>query len=610
MFASSIRKKLTALLLAVTVIPIIISMLISNNYIKNKVTEQSIHENQKLLSLGKNNVISYMNAVNETSLDVYNSINAPNSLYALIERAQSPNVNVNAFEEKNNMQIFTHMLNIYQSNKGIHQLYLEMGKERRLSYLLARGMFRSDIGLESEWREEDRSNPRPFLEATHTSRRYELDWSRWVKEESVITLHRPVIRTPSDEVIGYLSMDVKMTELNKICKQLTLDEREKLYIIDRNKQIICAGNDEQEGELDLPWVQEVVSSSSENGVIRRVDGSFSGIVIYDTLSANYMDWIVVKQLPYSYLYESANAVSAINTTILAIFVTIVVIASVLLSYQFTKPIKRLIGHINQVQVGNFDISVPVQGKDEIGILARRFNTMIQTIRDLINREYRLEIANKTNQLKAMQAQINPHFLYNALQSIGTLALHYKAPKVYSLISAIARMMRYNMNTSEAIVPFSVELNHAKAYLELQQQRFNDQLSVDYEIDSAALPILVPKMLLQPLIENYFKHGYEGAEGRGEIRISADTKNGDWLTIKVEDNGSGMDSERLQELQRMLQRSSGGLIEEQSHIGISNVWMRLKLYYNDEAEMSIGSEPNGGFRVMLRIPLRYELEGQA
>jgi two-component system sensor histidine kinase YesM len=132
----------------------------------------------------------------------------------------------------------------------------------------------------------------------------------------------------------------------------------------------------------------------------------------------------------------------------------------------------LISYINKVQAGNMNVHIRITGNDELAILARRFDIMLQTINDHINREYKLEIANVTNQLKAMQAQINPHFLNNALQSIGTLALQHDAPKVYSLLSSLAKMMRYNMNTNDTIVPLSTEISHVKAYLELQQQRFD------------------------------------------------------------------------------------------------------------------------------------------
>ncbi|GIO11403.1 hypothetical protein J19TS2_09580 [Cohnella xylanilytica] len=615
MFRTSIRNKLMGLLLAATIIPILLSMLLSDRYIKDAVTEKSIVENRAMLSLGKNNILNYANAINEISLDVYNSLNSPTSLYAMIERGVAPHVVSETFDRNNRMLIYGHLLNMYQSIKGVHQIHLQLRGADNLAYLLSRGFFTGGPVSRIDWPEGRESDPKPFIEAPHPSVSYELDWSRNVKQESVFTLRRPIIRTPSDEVIGYLSIDVKATELAQICSTLAPSKQETLYMLDRGHRVICSDNTNAASPGELlrePWSDKLFASAGESGTIRWKDESFSGIVIYDTLKTNYMDWIVVKQLPYSYLHENAKTIRTINSLIVALFLVIVVIATLVVSVHFTKPIKRLIGHINKVQTGNLDVTVPVQGKDEIGTLARRFNSMIGTIKDLINREYKLEIANKNNQLKAMQAQINPHFLNNALQSIGTLALQSQAPKVYSLINSLGKMMRYNMNTRDVIVPFEAELAHARAFLELQQQRFADQLNVAYDVDPRALGVLVPKMLLQPLIENYFKHGYEPQGGSGEIRIGARIEKEEWLFVYVEDNGIGMPPDKLDELRQRLARPSARIGGDEEPIGLGNVSMRLKLYFDEKAELAVdspGSRGPRGFRVSLRIPLRAGLEGQ-
>src|SRR5690606_23950938 len=144
-----------------------------------------------------------------------------------------------------------------------------------------------------------------------------------------------------------------------------------------------------------------------------------------------------------------------------------------ISYHITKPIKRLIQSIHTMQGGNLQTEIPINSRDEIGVLARRFRQLMNQINHLVLREYRLEIANKTNQLKALQAQVNPHFLNNALQSIGTLALKHKDREVYALISSLGKLMRYNMNAEETIVPLKKEIEHVAAYLELQKQRFGE-----------------------------------------------------------------------------------------------------------------------------------------
>ncbi|CAH1225642.1 hypothetical protein PAECIP111893_05283 [Paenibacillus plantiphilus] len=250
----------------------------------------------------------------------------------------------------------------------------------------------------------------------------------------------------------------------------------------------------------------------------------------------------------------------------------------------------------------------MKGNDELSILARRFNTMMQTITDLIMRVYKLEIANKTNQMKAMQAQINPHFLNNALQSIGTLALHHQAPRVYSLISSLAKMMRYGMNMNEAIVPLSEEVNHVKAYMELQKQRFSNKLNVTFDIDENTLGVPVPKIILQPLVENVFKHSFEPLGEVGEVLIISKWLNDHELIIIVQDDGLGVDPNRLSELQHKLDKPSSQLMPDgQDNIGLINVLLRLRLHFSENARMIVSNQPPRGFSVTLHIP--YDVGGQ-
>jgi len=662
------------LLLAATIVPMALSMIISDFYIKNQVTDKSILENRSLLQVGKNNILNYMNTLNRNSLSVYNSINSPTSLYALIERFSAPGTDMEAADLANRTVIYQHLLNMYQSSKEIHQIHLQIGRgPGSWSYLLARGLFRSGPESDGGWPAGRQDDPAPFVEAAHKSVSYELDSRRAVSAQNVITLRRPIIRTPSDEVIGYLSIDVRLTELTGICGQLALAPEEKLYLLDRQGGVVCGAQPEDGGELkEAGWTRRLLAGGAGSGDFKWSDDAFSGYIIYDTLSAQFMDWVVVKQLPYSYLYENAQGIRTINSLIIALSLIVAVIATLIVSVQFTSPIKKLIARMNLVQAGKWSAGADArlaQSSDEFGVLERRFGTMVSTIEDLINREYKLALANKTNQLKAMQAQINPHFLNNALQSIGTLALQSGAPRVYALIAAMARMMRYSMNTEETVVPFSVELAHAKAYLELQQQRFGEDLAVFYEIDPEATAIPVPKMLLQPLIENYFKHGHEptgagdgltggaaegggmqrthaanggsgdgGAEvggkhrihaasggleecggkqsdrvsGGGELRIRAwlESDRGS-LRVEVEDNGKGMEPGPLADLRSRLIRA-GNADGAGGPIGLANVYMRLRLYYGEEAGISVDASSRGGFKATLRIPLRSAplLEGVA
>lgn len=226
--------------------------------------------------------------------------------------------------------------------------------------------------------------------------------------------------------------------------------------------------------------------------------------------------------------------------------------------------------------------------------------MTRTINDLILKEYKLELANKTNQLKALQAQVNPHFLYNALQSIASLSLRYNAPKVYDLIYSLGSMMRYSMNTERTQVPLRDELEHVQNYVILQTERFGEEnLRLDIDAEEAALEIAVPKMILQPIVENIFKHGFTDGIREAVISITCALDANGSLRLAVKDNGKGITAERLEEITAGLQQSGR---TEHEEIGLHNVLARVRLQMSSGAELLLQSVEGGGVKVTLIIPL--------
>lgn len=216
---------------------------------------------------------------------------------------------------------------------------------------------------------------------------------------------------------------------------------------------------------------------------------------------------MVKSIPYSSLYQGARATAFMNTMIALVALIIVLVITMIISFKITAPIKVLMENMKKVEKGIFVANFEAGGNDEIGMLGRRFKSMVLQINRLIDKEYKLQIENKSAQLKVLQSQINPHFLYNSFQSIGTLALKMNAVPVYTLLTSLSDMMRYSMDMREAMVPLSKELKHTQSYLSLQKQRFEDELNIILIIEPSTHEIVVPKMLLQPIIENCFKHGF-------------------------------------------------------------------------------------------------------
>jgi two-component system sensor histidine kinase YesM len=606
------------LLLAATILPIATSMIISYNATTGSITEEAISKNKQLLSLGKTNIMNYMSNINQKSLAVYNSMNVPRSLYYILERSLEDEVFPNDLTDviNNRNLLKDHLYSIYQSVSEFNKVRLYVVKQNA-TYLL----WNDDIRVG----ENDKDTladtvKKATIEATHQSHNYGLNVKSGVNDEMVFTLHRPIFRAPSEELLAELSIDVRLTVLEDLNRQLYDSGKEDFYIVDMKGQIVLASNQEEiGGKIDHAWMDSVYSSSEDSGHFDWTEQSFEGMIFYDRIKTPYMDWYLVKQTPYSHLYSAADRVARINIWVGAAFLAIVVIATLFISITFTKPLLRLIGYVNKIETGNLNVSIDIQSNDEIGLLARRFRSMMQTINNLILAEYRLELANKTNQLKALQAQVNPHFLYNALQSIGTVSLQHGDHKAYSLITSLGKMMRYHMNTMDSVVELNRELQYAQAYLDLQKQRFDTALGIQLQIDNDTRRILVPKMILQPLLENFFKHGFAGADSPSELTIASWLdEDGSQLIIRVLDNGIGISDERLAELRYELDKPlSHGMLQSQAPasqesasqssqeaggIGLQNVLSRLRLHFHPSAAIEVEQVRPHGFSVTIHIPL--------
>ncbi|MFD2613652.1 sensor histidine kinase [Paenibacillus gansuensis] len=602
---ASIRSKLILFLLIAIIIPMTTSIVISYFYTREQVIAASVDNNTNLLFQGKTNLTNYMNIIEQATLSPYTDIRTgdTNTLYKIMEQGLT--------DYSSKAEIYSSLVNTSRAVKEIHQIYLYVSKTKE-AYLLAKGNKKEGFGLDKPYGPIPDLPYKAYVEPTHQSHDYGLPkQSPYYAPQTVISIHRPIYEIPNTDQIGQLSIDIKLDVIRSISDQLYTNGSEELYIVSDDGSVVYGPQEKMQGrKLSDSWVKKLLSQTSDSGYYSTRDNEFNGMYIYQKMSTPYLNWTIVKRIPDTTLYENIRQMAEINVFVMSASILIVVLGALYISVLFTKPIKRLIRSITQIEAGRLNVDIDVGRSDEIGVLAQRFQGMMKTINNLIVREYRLEIANKTNQLKALQAQINPHFLNNALQSIGTLALQNQERKIYNLISSLGKMMRYNMNTNEALVPLSKEIEHAKAYLQLQGQRFEDKLTAEFRVEPEAAVITVPKMLLQPILENYFKHGYEPLGGNGEICIDCrlepycdeDAGYQANLIIEVRNNGKQIPQNQLLELQHKLELPPGSVTEgPDGGVGLMNVLSRLKLYFDDKASMDIENIEPAGLKITLKIP---------
>lgn len=603
----TIRQKLMLLLLAATILPIAFSMVISYQATTRSLTEDAIASNTRLLSLGQANVMNYMNNINQKSLAVYNSMNTPRSLYYILEHGMENEVIPNDLTDviRNRNLLKDHLYNMYQSVSEFHKVRLYVVKQNT-TYLL----WKDDLKVGKHEEAVELTATKAYLEPSHPSHNYGLELNTGAADETVFTLHRPIFKAPSEERLAELSIDIRLNVLRELNRELYDAGHERFYITDASGGLILSSDEDTEmQEPSTALMQAVLGSGSDSGHLDWQEDGFDGIIFYERVSTSFMDWVLIKQTPYKHLYSSADRIARLNMAVGAGFLAIVVIATLVISIRITKPLLRLIGYVNKIETGNLSVNIDVESNDEIGLLAKRFRSMMAKINHLIKTEYQLEIVSKTNELKALQAQINPHFLYNALQSIGTVSLQSGDFKAYSLIASLGRMMRYQMNTSGGVVELSRELDYASAYLDLQKQRFDTALDVEWQVEEESKTIPVPKMILQPLLENFFKHGFMQSGKPTRLVVSSTTlRNPDRLVLEVSDNGTGVTEERLAELRQQLDQPLTALSADTSEdggIGLRNVLARLQLHHGTDASMKLARSDEGGFTVSIHIPISPE-----
>lgn len=296
--------------------------------------------------------------------------------------------------------------------------------------------------------------------------------------------------------------------------------------------------------------------------------------------------------------------SSIFVAIIAVLASVV--CSVVYSKAISRPIRDLSEEMKTITLNEYSGSTLESREDEIGILQDSFNHMITRNKELIAQQYQAKLEKRNAQLRALQAQINPHFMYNTLQVIGGMALEKDAPEVYSVTLALSDILRYSLNFSKEMVCLEEEVEYLKSYVMIQNERFGGKVQLKLELEPDTRKCLIPKLILQPLAENSFEHGLLNKAGDWLLTVESHTTPEGDLLIFIKDNGIGFDSERLAQIREKIELDTVKALNSGSHIGLANVHARIKLRSAKEGHgVSIDSSPETGTTVSVRMPALYE-----
>ncbi|RIX59269.1 sensor histidine kinase [Paenibacillus nanensis] len=434
---------------------------------------------------------------------------------------------------------------------------------------------------EEEWFEFFRvSNSKTMTLDTHMDRQSKSG-------KLVISHVRKILNMNSGTLLGFMVVNIDLDVIDVVNGRLQEALRSRFTIVDESDNIIY---------------------NADTGLIGR---KFS-----ETVRPNPSTHIIVTS-PFererwtTYLYMPKSELSAEgdifrqNIVLLAgLMMLFAAIVSVFLSSVITRPIKKLMNNILLVEKGQFDQVADIRSSDEIGHLSTRFNRMSRELKGLVEQIQREVSEKAAAEMLALQSQINPHFLYNTLGSVKWIASMQQADKIVEMTDALIAMLRYAAGSEGAVVTLRSELANLRNYMAIQKVRYYNRIRMVVDTDEALLDCPMPKMILQPFVENAIFHGLSGQEEEGliEIRIIRKTKD---IVIEVEDNGIGMDEDTAAALRSSLTEAQHG----QRGIGLHNVRRRLQLYYGSRYGIEFESRLHEGTTFRICLPLSRELESE-
>jgi len=563
-------------MLAATTIPFIISNYLSSKIIENAVQEQLVELNQQSMTITMSSVHKYIHDVSMLAHSYYGDADLIRLLSK--EEAQTPAESV-------------------YINQKLERIYVSYNGIGSITYKSA--LTNKQFNVKSEL------NKRITI-PDFRNRTLDTDRTEFLQEYAAVILNgerrlqinKYLIDIATQDVIGMTTITLKDSALSEISATLTPTNDSNVYILLNDNLQLLSSTTMEVNNTD--WISALAQE------IQKPDGAGKGIItdseglyIYYKSTAHKLPITLVKFIPQHVIDLAGKKALNQSLTIQIIMLIFVSVMAGVISFYILTRVQRILRQIKRIKMGDFNVNNSLKSMDEFGILEDRFQGMISELDELWNQQYRYQLEVSNSKLKVLQAQINPHFLYNTLQSISTLAIKKDVHEVSDRLAELGAMFRYSMNIEEEKVNIQRELEHLNHYISLQQGRFKNKLQYFQSYDEDALSIMLPKMVLQPLVENSIVHGIEKGVGAGIVKVEIELN--DVLIIRLIDDGCGFNEEKIRDIRHQYAATSP-TSNSQLGIGLINVLKRLQLYYGEGFEWTITSEPFVRTEITLMIPI--------
>lgn len=497
-----------------------------------------------------------------------------------------------------------------RANKGFSDEYEKVASERAIDLQL-RGYMTSETDIaaiqilslsDTTYYINPASIPFSFYSSEADVKRLEtrsgsVVWFDTDSGTQTIAVGRAINNLENQQKAGYLFIYLRESSIFNIYKKTELFKNGDFFIINNKGGIVSSKDKTRLGSANGITVGGLeLYELSKDFITSNVNGRNCYITFRDIAGTS---WRLLSVIP-AVEYEKDILWLRGWTVLICVSCCFLAVAfSIAISGSISKPVKRLSVMMTRVGEGDFNVSSNYESKDEIGLLSSHFNKMVSQVQQLIQEVYQEQLLKQKAELKSLRMQINPHFLYNTLESINWMARIKGVPEVGRMVKAMGDLMRASIGGDD-FVSIEDEVKNIKNYLMIQTFRYGDRFEVDMEISQEIMSVKIPKLILQPIVENAIVHGFENLFGNGKIEITGQREDSRIL-FQVRDNGAGIEESVAAALLAGDERNLPQA-DSHTHIGLRNVDRRIKMYYGQEYGIVIESLRGFGTNVKIQLPL--------
>lgn len=583
--SGTLAKRLILLLLIGIILPIILMTYINIRSTFDKMVNQYTEKNLSNISFLSKIMGDYYNDINNIPMNFFTSSDV---LRPILNGANGGYIN--------SIEVYDYLKNFLYNRHDIDSIYLYTAGNGTLSYLdrtKTSDSFNGYVNI------NDLSKYIPeYNKLSFTNRFYISSLKEDNNQRKNITQNQLILNFDNKSILAVLSINFNTNFFDEQSKNLNLKEDEVVLALDKDYHIMY-----QFGASNL-------SNQIMNKIINNNFSQDKGLQYIKTGAVKYLStycwntnkqYLFIKITPVNYIYKEVISLFYSDIYVIIIFLILFVIISFSISNSISKPIKKIVENMKRIEKGNFKIKIDIKThSSELILLIDKFNLMAEEIDRLFNETYKMEIAQKTAELNALQAQINPHFLYNTLQTIQGMALKRNAYEIEKMVNALGDILKYSLRNESNIVTLKEEMAYVDKFLLIQRFKYINNLSVNIQFDQDTANLKVPKMILQPLIENCFIHGFDSRKDKFILDIKC-TNNENFISIEISDNGKGIDPKRLKKIRSDLNQNVINMNYSGIEIGLLNVNYRLGILFRNQAKIEINSVPLENTTIILTIP---------